>query len=214
MKKLTAIMCALLIACLAVTACAEAPVSELYKPAVSETFRTLVGGKTFEVRINGINSVGQDEDAKFTISITVCEETCFEAEAVENLKEHDIVSFATGEGTMVMEVNRDEFGISIRDGNGDGYVFTRADDGRYTVRTETENIFYTDVFTVAVPLEKDIVFQDWSDPENLEAPVTKGFDELLELLLADTYFAPFNTRVTFDESGKLTEFLYLYSPWN
>ena len=84
----------------------------------------------------------------------------------------------------------------------------------YTVRTETDNILYTDVFTITVPLEKDISFLDWSDPENLEAPVKKGYEELLDLLLEDTNFAPYNTRVTFDEYGKLVEFLYTYSPWN
>ena len=53
-----------------------------------------------------------------------------------------------------------------------------------------------------------------SDPENLEAPVKKGYAELLDLLLEDTNFSPYNTKVTFDENGKLSEFLYTYSPWN
>ena len=56
--------------------------------------------------------------------------------------------------------------------------------------------------------------QDWSDPENLEEPVKLGYDELLGHLLDGTNFAPYNTRVTFDENGKLIEFLYSYSPWN
>ena len=41
-----------------------------------------------------------------------------------------------------------------------------------------------------------------------------GYDELLGHLLDGTNFAPYNTRITFDENGKLTEFLYSYSPWN
>ena len=45
-------------------------------------------------------------------------------------------------------------------------------------------------------------------------PVKLGFDELLNHLLEGTDFAPYNTRVTFDENGKLVEFLYNYSPWN
>ena len=96
----------------------------------------------------------------------------------------------------------------------DGYVFTRAEDGSYTVRTDTDNIRYTDVFTVTVPLHKDISFLDWSDPENPDGLVQKGYGDLLALLLEDTNFSPYNTRLTFDENGKLVGFLYTYSPWN
>ena len=88
------------------------------------------------------------------------------------------------------------------------------EDGTYVASTDADYPFYTDIFTVNVPLEKDISFLDWSDPENLEEPVKRGYEELLDLLLEDTNFAPYNTRVTFDEYGKLVEFLYTYSPWN
>ena len=115
---------------------------------------------------------------------------------------------------MVMEVTSDEYGVTVTDGFGNGYCFTKAEDGTYTVTTDTDNPFYTEVFTVKVPLEKDVRFLDWSDPENMEGPVERGFDELLDLLLEGTNFSPYNTRVTFDENGKLVEFLYNYSPWN
>ena len=39
-------------------------------------------------------------------------------------------------------------------------------------------------------------------------------DALLDLLLEKTDFEPYNTTVTFDQDGKLVEFLYNYSPWN
>ena len=215
MKKLTAILCALLIASLAATACAEVPTSNLYKPLMSETFKTLVAGKTFEVYVSGWESYGEDEDAKFIIILTACEPTHYEAKAIENLQVRDIIAFKPGEATVVMEVTPDEDGIRVKGGGDDGsYVFTKAEDGSYTVRTDTENIIYTEMFTISIPLEKDISFLDWSDPENLEAPVKKGFNELLDLLLEGRNFAPYNTRVTFDENGKLAEFLYTYSPWN
>ena len=191
----------------------EIPTSNLCTPAVSETFKALVGGKTFEARIDGKACYGEDEDGRYTITITVCEETHYGAD-IANLKANDIVAFTPDYAVMAMEVASDEFGFSIRDGNNEGYSFTKADDGCYTVRTETDNILYTDVFTITVPLEKDISFLDWSDPENQEEPVKKGYDELLDLLLEDTGFAPYNTKVTFDETGKLVEFLYTYSPWN
>ena len=64
MKKLSFILCVLMIACLAISACAEEiPSSNLYKPAVSDTFRTLVSGKTFEACVSRNECFGEDEDA-------------------------------------------------------------------------------------------------------------------------------------------------------
>ena len=214
MKKVIALLCSLLLVCLAVVASAEAPVSNLYKPITSETFKALVGGKSFEAGITNVESTGEDEDAKFTITMTVFERDRFDPAVIDALKEHDILCFGDGTAIMVMEVTRDEYGVIVKDGDDNGYSFWKAEDGTYIASTETDNPFYTEVFTVKVPLEKDISFLDWSDPENLDEPVKLGFDELLGLLLDNTSFAPYNTKVTFDESGKLIEFLYTYSPWN
>lgn len=215
MKKRMAILCALLLTCFVFAASAEAPVSNLYKPNTSETFKALVGGKSFEAGITGWESVGEDEDAKFAISITVYERDRFAPAVIENLAQHDILCFGDGTAFMVMKVNRDEFGVTVKDGYDNGYSFFKAEDGAaYVAATDTDNPFYTEVFTVKVPLEKDVIFLDWSDPENPDAPVKAGFDELLDHLLDGTSFAPYNTKVTFDENGKLVEFLYTYSPWN
>ena len=215
MKKILAILCALLIACLAVSACAEeVPSSNLCKPLMTETFKTLVAGKTFEATVIRKECYGEDEDAYYMIEITASEETRFDGKDIENLKERDIIGFRPGKTIMVMEKTANEFGFSVKDGNNDEYFFNKKDDGTYVARTETDNMFYTDIFTITIPLGKDIRFLDWSDPENLEAPIEKGYEQLLDLLLADTNFAPYNTKVTFDENGKLVEFLYTYSPWN
>ena len=215
MKKLTAILCALLLICLTAAAYAEAPVSNLYRPNTSETLKALLGGKSFDAGITGWESAGEDEDAKFTLTITVFERDRFDPAVMENLAEHDIICFGDGTAIMVMEVTRDEYGVIVTDGYGNGYSFFKAEDGdAYIAATDTENPFYTEIFTVKAPLEKDISFLDWSDPENLEAPVKLGFDELIPLIQDETNFAPYNTRVTFDENGKLVELLYNYSPWN
>ena len=214
MKKMMAILCAMFLACFAAAAFAEAPVSNLYRPNTSETLKALLGGKSFEASIAGWESAGEDEDAKFTLWITVWERDRFAPAVMENLAERDILCFGDGTAFMVMEVIRDEFGVTVKDGFENGYSFCKTEDGTYIASTDTDNPFYTDIFTVKVPLEKDIRFLDWSDPENLEGPVKLGYDELLDHLLEGTSFAPYNTRVTFDENGKLVEFLYNYSPWN
>lgn len=214
MKKMMTVLCALILTGFAVAASAEAPVSNLYRPITSETFRALVGGQSFEAEISSYSSTGEDEDAKYTIALTVYERDRFDAAVIENLKEHDILSFGDGTSVMVMEVTSDEYSVLVNGGDDDGYSFYKMDDGTYIASTDTEFPFYTSIFTVRVPLEKDILFLDWSDPENLDLPVKLGYDELLNLLLEGTYFAPYNTRVTFDEDGKLVELLYNYSPWN
>ena len=60
MKKWTAILCGLLMICLAAAAFAEAPVSNLYRPETSDMFRALVGGKSFEAKITGWGSYGEE----------------------------------------------------------------------------------------------------------------------------------------------------------
>ena len=211
MKKLIAVVCALLLVCSAVSVFAD---SAVIRPDTPATFRELVGGKTFSARITGLKSTGEDEDTKFRISITVCERDLFDAAAIENLAVRDILYFGDGTATMVMEVTPNEFGFIVKGGNDDTYSFTRTEEGYYTVTTDTDYPFWTDIFAITVPLEKDIRFLDWSDPENLEEPGKRGFDELLDCLLSETDFAPYNTQVTFDENGKLVELLYNYSPWN
>ena len=215
MKKWTAILCTVLMICLAATAFAEVPASNLYKPNTPETLKALVGGKTFEAKITGLNSTGEDEDAKFQVTLTICERDRFDPAVLESLAEHDILCFGDGTVAVVSEVISDDFGYTVKGSNNDAYSFFKAEDGAaYIASTDTDFPFYTDVLTVTVPLEKDIRFLDWSDPENLEAPVERGYDELIAQIQEGTDFAPYNTQVTFDGNGKLTEFLYNYSPFN
>ena len=215
MKKISALLCALLIACMMASACAdEVPSSDLYRPIIPETLRSLIGGKTFEAEVVRKECYGEDEDAVWMITVTAAEESRFAAEDIENLKEGDILAFAPGNAVRIMEKTADEFGFRVKGGDSDEYSLTKTEDGNYVARTETDNMFYFNLFTITLPLDKGVRFLDWSDPENLEAPVEKGYDELLDLLLKDTNFSPYNTKVTFDENGNLTEFLYTYSPWN
>ena len=214
MRNMLAILCALLLVCCAVTAIAEAPVSNLYKPNPSETLKAVLGGKSFDASMTGLESTGEDEDAKFTITVTVYERDRFDPAVIENLAEHDILSFGNGTTIMVMEVAHGEYGTTVKGSDNEDYSFWKTEEGTYIASTVPDYPLYTEVFTVKVPLNQDISFLDWSDPENLDEPVKLGFDELLDHLLEGTDFAPYNTKVTFDENGNLAEILYSYSPWN
>lgn len=212
MKKCIAALCALLLVC---CAAATSFAATLVKPDTPETFRALVGGKSFSARVSGLEAIGQDEDTRFLITVTVCERDLFDAAVIDSLEDGDIIRFGNGTATVVKSLVPDEFGVTVISRmEGEAYRFDRTDDGHYTAATDTDYPFWTDVFTITVPLEKDVIFLDWSDPENLEGPVKLGFDELLDHLLEGTDFCANNTKVTFDENGRLAEFLYSYSPWN
>ena len=214
MKRIMTILCALLMLGSALAASAEVPVSNLYRPNTSETFRALVGGKSFDAGITDSSSIGEDEDTKYTITLTVYERDRFDAAVIENLAKGDILAFGNGTTTMIMEVTHDAYGTTAKGSDQEDYSFWKTEEGTYIASTVPDYPLYTEVFTVKVPLPKDIIFLDWSDPENLDEPVKLGYDALLDNLLDGTDFAPYNTRVTFDENGKLIELLYQYSPWN
>ena len=214
MKRIIAMLCALTLACCAAAACAEVPVSNIYKPDAPAAFKTLVGGKSFNAMITEWKTTGEDEDGKLTISVTICERDRFDPAGIDNLAERDIIRFGNGTTIMAMEVTRDEFGVSVKDENGDGYSFFRDEDGNYIAATDTDYPFWTEVFSFKAPVEKDISFLDWSDPENLEAPVKRGYDEFFDDLLNEKSFTANNTRLSFDENGKLVEILLNYSPWD
>lgn len=215
-KILSAILCVLLVACLGVTACAEenVPTINLVVPEMSEVYKTLVAGKTYEAAIALGDCYGEDEDSTYTVHISVCEQLHFNGQQIENAQVNDVVVFAPDNAFMIMEKTADETGFAMKDGEGNVYYFIKQEDGTYVARTQTDNMFYAQVFGVTVLLGKDISFLDWSDPENLEAPEKKGYEDLLKLLLEDTNFSPYNTKVTFDAEGVLSELLYTYSPWN
>ena len=212
MKKLIAVICAMLLVCLAATASAMT----VFKPAASETLKALLGGKTYDARVSGWGSYGEDEDTKYTISITVCEEDRFDAAVIENLQVGDAILFGNGTAAVITEVTPNETGTGflVKGSNYDAYSFDKREDGSYVARTDTDYPFWTDTFTVEVPLEKDIKFLDFSNPDNQDATVELGFDQLLDHLIDGTNFSAYNTKVTFDENGKLVEFLYTYTPWN
>ncbi len=211
MKRKSVVWIVLILACLTITACAET-----IRPNASETLRALVGGKSFDARISGWGSYGEGEDKEYTISITACEEDMFDAAVIENLQTGDEIRFGDGTTTTIKEIAPDgaETGFLVKGSDYDAYSFYKLENGLYVAHTDTENPFWRDIFTVEVPLEKDIRFLDWSDPENLEAPVERGVDDLFQLLYEGVNFAPYNTKVTFDEDCRLVEFLYNYSPWN
>ncbi len=215
MKRIIVMLCTLVMVCCAAAACAEVPVSNICKPNAPVALKTLVGGKSFDAMITGWETTGEDEDGKLTISVTICERDRFDPAVIDNLAERDIIRFGDRTVIMAMEVTRSDLGVIVKDGDGEGYSFFKDEDGNYIATTDTDYPFWTEVFSFKVPVEKDISFLDWSNPENLKEPVKLGYDEFLDHLLEEKRrFTANNTRLTFDENGKLVEILLNYSPWD
>jgi len=214
MKRITAMICALALALCAAAACAEAPVSNLCAPVAPAALRTLLGGNSFDAMITGWEFAGEDEDAKLTVLVTLCERDRFDPAVIDALAERDIIRFGDGTTVMAMEVARNDFGVHVKDGDGENYVFFKDEDGAYIATTDTDYPFWTEVFSFKAPVGKDVAFLDWSNPENLKEPVKLGYEEFVDYLLSGRGFTANNTRLTFDENGKLVEILLNYSPWD
>ena len=208
MKKWLSVLCLVLAVCLAASACAASVVM----PDTPQMLKELVGGKSFIVDKVGMGSTGEDEDAKYTVTLALAEYKWFDAATVEALQVGDIVRISPTEGFMIMELTKNEDGdVIAKGGDGEAYLFSKREDGRCLLMTEFNYPIWANLFMMEVPIEKDIKFIDWTGEE----PVEKGYDELIELLvIEDANIAPYNTTVTFDENGKMTEFKYVDSPFN
>jgi len=208
MKKLTVLLASMLLVFLAAGTLAQD-----VRPIPSEQFLNLVAGKTCPVRVSGYGTCGEEADiVSASLSLTVCERDRFDPKVIESLQAGDVIHFGNGETVSVKEVASDDTGLTVKSED-EAYYFFKDEAGTYIATNETDNPYWKDVFTVEVPLEKEVVFRDFSDPEAKEATVL-GFRELLQKLTDGVSFQPYNAQVTFDENGKLTVFEYTYSPWN
>ncbi len=209
MKKMMTMLCALMLLLAAAGASAET-----VQPVPSDLLQPILSGKQFHAALNGWSSFGEGDEARYKIGVTVCEYDRFDAEMIAQLQKGDEIVFGNGNSTVVTALETDENGVTVKGDAFDTYYFTRQEDGRYTVYTDGDYPIWTEIFTVEVPLERDIRFLDGSEPETQDAPAAKEFSDLVRHLEDGTSFAPYNTTVTFDENGKLVEFLYTYAPWN
>ena len=207
MKKIILPLAALLL-CLAFCASAETVTS-----LPSADLASFLAGRTFTVRASGFAMMEGADHA--TLSFTVCEREIFDAASVEALAPGDEIEAADGQIFQVTSVRADEYGLILNEN--DPYerhlIFTREEDGRYSLTDDTDYPFWRTTFSFDVPADADLVYLDWSDPE-AEAPVQRTLLDYIEDYQNDTLFDENNTQITFDGDGRLTQLLRNYSPWN
>ena len=55
---------------------------------------------------------------------------------------------------------------------------------------------------------------DDSDPDPDAKPIVRPVEDLVKSYDGDMVFLPDNMRITFDDDCRVTQVLYLYTPWN
>ena len=211
MKRIIAALCVALIACMALAASAETVV----RPQSDGIVKDLVAGKTFAARVNGYATFGEAPNARYELSLVLCERERFAASDIENLKPGDELICARGAYT-VKAVNVDEYGyyiIDTTDYYDESLSCYKNEDGTYTISNQNDYPFWRDAVSFDIRLDSDLVYSDWSDPE-ADEPTKRTVDELMKEVTDDRLFDANNTKVTFDENGKLTIFECTYSPFN
>lgn len=145
------------------------------------------------------------------LNVTIYDYDHFSADAVENLKAGDTLVI-NGDSIVVDTVeNNGEGMISINGGlEQDGCDLSKDEDGNYSELLMDIGRNYTAIGQVALPLSKDFVFTDNSDPENQD--VQYSAEELITLLGEDTqYFDSQATHATV-AGGQITAMTRIFMP--
>lgn len=206
MKKLVSVIvlfCMLLTSLTAATA-------ETVSPLMPEMLKQLVAGKTFIARLEGFASDEEMEHA--SLYLQVSEQETYKAEEVEALQAGDAIVVG-GEEFIIKEIKQDEFGYEFI-GEWYSIFLSKNEEGFYNAVTDTENRFYTHLFSLEIPAPSSFRFLDWSDPEAEEPSELTLKDLLIRYSNDEIHSTEDNTEITFDEEGNLTAIIYRYSPWN
>ena len=151
------------------------------------------------------------ENDTVQLNVTVYDYEHFSADAVENLKAGDTLVI-DGNSVVVDTVEDNGNGmISVNGGlEQDGYDLGKDEDGNYSELLMDIGKNYTAVGQSNLPLSKDFVFTDNSDPEKQD--VQYSAEELITLLEDDTqYFNAMTTSVTV-QNGEITAMQRIFMP--
>ena len=210
MKKLIAVLCLIMIACLGLSASAQN-----IAPRQEGIVRELVSGKTFYAKVSGYGWYGEGEDTRYNLTLTLCERVSFDAAAVEALQPGDTVEINHDVYTL-KTVKADEYGVTAQSVNpyDDELCFYKSEDGNYIVANEHDYPYWRETVTFEIEADKGLIFRDWSDPEADDPTDRTIADLMFELSESNRLFDANNTKVTFDENGRLILFELGYSPFN
>ena len=202
-------LCALI--CLLLTIVSLAASAQTVEPVIPDALISLVAGKTFVARMTGF--AGDEKMEHVTLSIQLSEQETYKAEEVEALQAGDVICIG-GDAFEIKEIKLDEYGDYVATGEEYTIYLSKDENGMYCAVTDTENRFYAKIAEIDVPAAENMRFLDWSDPE-AEEPVELTLKDLLTRYLNNEIFSmEYNTEITFDDNGNVSQLIYRYSPWN
>lgn len=161
--------------------------------------------------VSFVASDATTDNGTVQLNVTVYDYEHFSADAVENLKAGDTLVI-NGENMVVDTVeNNGEGMISVNGGlENDGCDLGKDEDGNYSELLMDIGRNYNTIGQTVLPLSKDFVFTDNSDPEKQD--IQYSAEELVNLLGDDTqYFNAITTSITV-KNGEITAMQRIFMP--
>lgn len=203
MKKLVALLCAVL---LLSVSCAAMAQTVCTLPA--EMLRPILAGKTLTATVNGFST---NSNGLATLYISVYEKAHFAAEDVKALQVGDTL-FDTGMELIIKAIEADETGYTLT-GEWDEVKYLYPDEnGDYYMVDDTEHTLWRNAFQVECYVADGFEFVDASKEE--AEPVVLTAEDLIAAYDSPKPFLPDNMQITFDGNCRVARVTYLYSPWN
>lgn len=203
MKKIVALLCAVLLLCVSCAAMAQTVYTQ---PA--EMLRPLLAGKTLTATVSGYTT---NSNGLATLYISLFEKAHFSAEDVKALQPGDTL-FSSSKEVNIKSIEPDENGYKLTDEWGEVQYLHPDDNGGYYMVSETEETLWLNVFQLECYVAEGFEYVDASNEE--ADPVIHTAQDLIADYDSSKVFSPDNMEITFDENCRVARVTYLYSPWN
>lgn len=203
MKKIVALLCAVLLLSVSCAAMAQTVYAQ---PA--ELLRPLLAGKTLTATVSGYTT---NSNGLATLYISLFEKAHFSAEDVKALQPGDTL-LSSGKEVNIKSIEADENSYKLTDEWGNVQYLNPDDSGGYYMVSETEETLWLNVIQLECYIADDFEYVDASDEE--AGPVVRANEELIADYNGPKVFSPDNMQITFDDNCRVVRVTYLYSPWN
>ena len=206
MKKTIVLICVVLLLSVACGAMAQTVWAQ---PA--ELLRPVLAGKTLTGIMSGYSLNG--DGGISTMYVTLYEQARFAAKDVEALQPGDTL-MGGGMSITVKAIEADEWGYTLTGEWDEILNLIRDDQGGYYAVDDTEHTLWLQVCQLECNMAEGFEFVDDSDPDPDAQPIVRPVEDLVKGYEGDMVFLPDNMRITFDDDCRVTQVLYLYTPWN
>ena len=145
--------------------------------------------------------------------VSLYEQARFAAKDVEALQPGDTL-MGGGMSITVKAIEADEWGYTLTGEWDEILNLIRDEQGGYYAMDDTEHTLWLEVCQLECNLAEEFEFVDDSEPGPDGKPIVRPVEDLVKGYDGDMVFLPDNMRITFDDDCRVTQVLYLYTPWN